>query len=692
MSIYREFKISEDIINTLENIEKRVAPFLERIPITFPQFTDHGVKHSKRIIKILRDTVLDQDNVDYLIAHPWTLFFLLASALLHDIGMVDFSEMHIDNDNLTPEEIRKYHGDRSDQIIKCRWSDFGIGDIFQARILGEISRHHTGPLDSQHFIGRCGYLTETVNVGFCVACLRLADELDLTKSRVEWELVEFITNPVSKNEWMAHYSIGAAIPHPNLKRTILVDCISQTKEAHRKLKSLETKINKLLALISTHVEPRLLYTQCLFQIEAKGYVDTDLKFTVEENSLWPIIIGDILYHDKRIFIRELIQNSIDACLLRKYRESEYEPHIDLFYNLGSIKIIDNGCGMDLPTIEKYLTRICISFYQSERFIADKPVHFYPISRFGIGILSCFMVASEIQIKTSTGNGHTYTLTIKDVRDYIHIEYTDKLFTGTEIIVTLRKKLAGVISFLRDAFRHTDLPITYHYPLGDLETLGLRPFSKKEMILFGNHEYEKADEYRISFSVSEGYLWHFPINMSKKSKQTNGQFLLLMNGIKIGIFSLLPAWCILEYIEGIVNLRNQERIDITASRNEIVHNDKYITLIKHIENCLVGLLSEKLKSLSGNPAEINTTFNKAVRADLATDALVPLIKDHYYFKLYEIVHLERYRKTDKFRYVSFTELQAQFQKDEIYNDKKTAHLNHGDYRLYNLIKDRKLIPI
>ncbi len=78
-----------------------------------------------------------------------------------------------------------------------------------------------------------------------------------------------------------------------------------------------------------------------------------------------------------------------------------EIHVRVEHNLsGFIDITwtDNGIGMDQYIVQNYLAVIGKSYYQSDDFQRSGiPVD--PISRFGIGILTCFMISDSIEITT-----------------------------------------------------------------------------------------------------------------------------------------------------------------------------------------------------------------------------------------------------------------------------------------------------
>ena len=63
-----------------------------------------------------------------------------------------------------------------------------------------------------------------------------------------------------------------------------------------------------------------------------------------------------------------------------------------------LTVEDNGTGMDLATIENHLLRVGSSFYDTPQFQSEN-AGFTPISRFGIRILTCFMISDNIEIIT-----------------------------------------------------------------------------------------------------------------------------------------------------------------------------------------------------------------------------------------------------------------------------------------------------
>ena len=108
-------------------------------------------------------------------------------------------------------------------------------------------------------------------------------------------------------------------------------------------------------------------------------------------------------------IRELIQNSVDACLaLKAIKGEQYIPTIklDFFSKDGKyyFRIEDNGIGMTIDTLKNNFLTTGASFkkskeYQNDLSSDDKNPLFTRTGRFGIGCLSTFLVGSSAEVIT-----------------------------------------------------------------------------------------------------------------------------------------------------------------------------------------------------------------------------------------------------------------------------------------------------
>jgi len=148
---------------------------------------------------------------------------------------------------------------------------------------------------------------------------------------------------------------------------------------------------------------------------AKGFIDKPISFRLDENRITQILIGEALYSRKDVAIRELLQNSVDACRLRKFLEPNEPVAIRIYREGNRLVVEDNGTGMDYDIALSFLANKGLSYYASEEFRAMREqMDFDPVSRWGLGILSCFLIASELVIETKRQGKDPCRFTIANV--------------------------------------------------------------------------------------------------------------------------------------------------------------------------------------------------------------------------------------------------------------------------------------
>lgn len=136
------------------------------------------------------------------------------------------------------------------------------------------------------------------------------------------------------------------------------------------------------------------------------------QFTLQQNKIIQLLMGVGLYKDQNACLRELYQNAMDACKCMQNKEHakgrDYYGKIEFGLENDEINTYlycrDNGIGMSEGIIENYLLKIGNSYYKSSDFYREQATwgsDFVPTSQFGIGILSCFMIANRMEILTKT---------------------------------------------------------------------------------------------------------------------------------------------------------------------------------------------------------------------------------------------------------------------------------------------------
>lgn len=179
-------------------------------------------------------------------------------------------------------------------------------------------------------------------------------------------------------------------------------------------------------------------------------------------NLIPLLSGKNIYSSNLAFVRELIQNSIDAIDFRKLlEENENEIPSNIIVNItenkGKIEtfqIRDYGIGMSSDTIEHYFTVLGKSYYKEYEFSEnefDKKEVFNPISNFGIGFLSVIRPCNKVVIKTKHFiENKLYELEIGQDQDYFFIttsKDSDNSFnSGTEITCYLKDEKDSELNY------------------------------------------------------------------------------------------------------------------------------------------------------------------------------------------------------------------------------------------------------
>jgi hypothetical protein len=210
------------------------------------------------------------------------------------------------------------------------------------------------------------------------------------------------------------------------KQSISIDSDIDRRAILIKFRSKNPTVHKVATLIVKDFEMRLSKFEDSFKeinlklyyilprIKAESYDLENYNFDAYIPTLLPLLTGDNLYKQKEVFLRELVQNSIDAIQLRKKLQSEVAFDTSITIEFGEalqanklrkyIRISDNGVGMTRFTIERYFTSIGRSFYVSEEFDdikRENGINYQAISNFGIGFLSSFMVCREILVETKS---------------------------------------------------------------------------------------------------------------------------------------------------------------------------------------------------------------------------------------------------------------------------------------------------
>ena len=128
------------------------------------------------------------------------------------------------------------------------------------------------------------------------------------------------------------------------------------------------------------------------------------RFKMETNFEGLIkLLAEHLYSEPDVFVRELVQNANDSIVRRRRAEPDLAGRIeiDIDSSTRTLRFRDNGLGMDARDIREFLSVIGSSGTGATRreLGAQGGAALELIGQFGIGMLSAFVVAERVVVRT-----------------------------------------------------------------------------------------------------------------------------------------------------------------------------------------------------------------------------------------------------------------------------------------------------
>jgi len=572
----------------LDSIKRRFESFGK-------SFLESG--NGDQTIEILESWLMDDEQKQNLQSNPWDIFFLLAAASLLSFNGTeshDSRKKAPSKNSTTPISITE---------STCNiWPPLDIGNGDQAEILELIGKGYFASdgladeipprvlYDGKH----------DINIQLLAACLRLAMGFNLAAPGTLNHLRELLPQSAVLSKDCSldqHFNVISAGAHPHVQATILVQIDCRDAEIHRALKRYESYLQRLLYDLNRTVRPRFLFTAVRFEITPQGYQPIDFKFGVDTSSALQLFAGNTLYKDRRVFLRELVQNAVDACNLRQMREPGFTPAIGIEFSpeLDRITFRDNGIGMSKQWLEKYFLNIGLSFYQSDEIVRvnrDANIQFSFISQFGIGFLSSFLVSRQVIIKTRQAGSEGFIIRITHLDDYFDVRVADEhLPVGTEVTVVLKENVRQYcrsleyLGYLKTNVRFLPIALDFVDEKGACTVLGRESMNYDEEIRWGTKYTTKLD-----FASSQGYL----LLRVKENHQyiydmesSRGGVSIFQDGIFITqVDDLLPDSAG-EHVIGRLNLIGDEKCELSMDRNRLLWKKDQLAQIK--KRFLMGLV-------------------------------------------------------------------------------------------------------
>ena len=415
----------------------------------------------------------------------------------------------VTNQSLRTEYIRLSHHKRIFEYIKnwgkTRFSTFPIIGIGQ-RIANDLAAICKAHGENPEYLNKLGtqieyYGHDSINLQFIAMLLRIGDIVHFNSKRAPLELraLRQFSSNFSFEQWRIkengiNYNISNGIiafrayitrPADYYVLQQYIDWIDNELHLFLQL-SAKWNCKHRLSIREKVDRSNIAYDDSIFR-PVLG-----LKFTLNQKRILDLLMGVGLYKDTFACIRELYQNSLDACRFQIAKDKSCGKQSKGIIEFGIeedkegkyLYCLDNGKGMSASIIENYLLQIGNSYYQSPDFYqsqAETGFVYTPTSQFGIGILSCFIIGDRIEIVTKEDNGNYIACSIDGPSEFFYYKKPSKLdedlikTSGTIVKVFLKKEYynsintteivnLGLVSYINDGFAQQlrpDLNVDYN---------------------------------------------------------------------------------------------------------------------------------------------------------------------------------------------------------------------------------------
>lgn len=414
---------------------------------TFPLYTLHDEVHIVNVMRLMWN-LLDS-HIENLTRDEVAM--LIVSAYCHDIGMSysedekeavlkdynrlsryleknksEYVEAFSDGtgipkltENMKQNYLRYIHHERAEELLrKFEWPDVLYGKLICRDVIAVCQSHGK----DISFLGNLRPTT-TIDLRLCAILLRLSDILDFDAKRAPQAIYEYsgfvnkndTASKYSEEEWIKHLSSNGFdfqnITDRNYPYELEYYAVSRSMQIeqaiHKYIDWVDIELTRCRQQLDCYAGRHrnfVLPRKIRRHIEPNGYMSGEYRLTLDQGQVLDLLVGRNLYQDPAVFVRELLQNAIDAVRTREKLDRNLPGDWSTKINISSwmdsegyhwFRIEDNGIGMTEKIIRNFFLKIGRSYYNSDEFLQAKlrckaDPGYMPISRFGIGILSCFM--------------------------------------------------------------------------------------------------------------------------------------------------------------------------------------------------------------------------------------------------------------------------------------------------------------
>lgn len=398
-------------------------------------------------------------------------------------------------------------------------------------------------------------------------------------------------------------------------------------------------------------------------------MDKNYNFQVNLDGIISLL-SEHLYSNPGVYIREVLQNGVDAITARKKINKELEGNINFELYNDTLTIRDNGIGLTLENIHTFLSVIGESSKRKDLDLSENDF----IGRFGIGLLSCFIVCDEIKVVTREINSNKgYEWKGRNDGTYTINKIESELEVGTSVYLKAKK---GYEEFFEYEYVYEILKyygrflpyrvilnsknkskvINKHFAPWDMEI-----FNKGYWELIGKEEFKEKfiDCIPIKSEAGKikGVAYILPRRVSISSKIKGKIYVKNMfvsdNGEK-----LMPAWTF--FVKPLINAEN---IRLTASREDFFEDKNLEKVREEISDCIKEYFYTLATTNQKKLVEIiNVHYNSLKLMAIEDDELYKIMINYLPFQT-SVGRMSLWNIYQEYRYIKYISTVDEFKQIE-----------------------------
>ena len=383
-----ELDVGKRYVELINSVYDKFKDHLEAINYLFGDYTDHGIKHSESVLRILEDVIISENrikNAEWIdVDGRWRLKFdedlyltleeivlLLLAVLLHDIGMspeiepnrrakeiLERLKSEVDEDKRKElqkeldelkDEIRDKHNEISREFVEKE-----IGGIFEKynfesyiEVLGfVVEAHRFDPIDIFRRDDREFFKYLNIRRSLIAFLLELADDMDIGYWRVDAEkfktLARYLGSENIKHMFLNKSvrfarEIGAAVykvTMPDVKKIGEKNFAELMGLLFKWWEKIETRIDRAkfyggeaLNRWREVLPSKIEFDVSYFSQGSIARVDLSRRFEIDRNLLADLLSSEVYLNEWTLAFRELIGNAFDAIKRRWVEGDRFSPKV-----------------------------------------------------------------------------------------------------------------------------------------------------------------------------------------------------------------------------------------------------------------------------------------------------------------------------------------------------------------------------